>query len=92
MDIKHLSNLAALTIGADQATKLEHQLEKILEFVSKLQKLDTKNVAPTSQVSGLVNVTREDEIDTTRMFTQEQALANATETHNGFFKVPFVWT
>lgn len=92
MDIKHIANLAALSISADQAGKLKDQLEKILEFVSKLQSLKTSDVVPTSQVTGLINVTREDEIDTSRMLTQEQALSNASETHNGFFKVPFVWS
>ncbi len=92
IDIKHIAQLAALKLDSSLAGKLEMQLERILDFVSKLQKVDTKNVAPTSQVTGLENVTREDEIDNTRMLSQKQALANANETHNGFFKVPFVWS
>lgn len=92
MDIKHIAKLAALTIDSNQSSKFKNQLEEILEFVSKLQKIDTKDVKPTSQVTGLTNVLREDEIDTTRMFSQEQALSNAPDTYNGFIKVPYVWT
>ena len=61
------------------------------QFVSKLQKIPTKDVIPTSQVNGLENVYREDEIDKSRMLTQEDALANAPATHNGFFKVKAVF-
>lgn len=92
MDIKHIAKLAALTIDSNQSLKLKNQLEEILEFVSKLQKIDTKNVKSTSQVTGLTNVLREDEIEATRMFTQEQALSNAPDTYNGYIKVPYVWT
>ena len=64
----------------------------MLKFVSKLQKIDTKDIKPTSQVTGLTNVLREDEIENTRMFSQEQALSAAPDTYNGFIKVPYVWT
>lgn len=92
IDVTRVAGLAKLTVKEPLLSKLHKQLEEILEFVSKLQKIDTKNVKPTSQVTGLTNVMREDEIETTRMFTQEQALSNAPDTYNGFIKVPYVWT
>lgn len=92
IDIARIANLAKLTVKEPLLSKLHKQLEEILEFVSKLQKINTAKVPPTSQVTGLINVLREDEIDTTRMFTQEQALSNAPDSYNGFFKVPYVWS
>lgn len=92
IDAAKIANLAKLPISEPDLTRLQKQLAAILDFVSKLQEINTLEVAPTSQVTGLVNVMREDEIDTTRMLTQDQALSNAPDTHNGFFKVPFVWT
>ncbi|MBI3559237.1 Asp-tRNA(Asn)/Glu-tRNA(Gln) amidotransferase subunit GatC [Candidatus Gottesmanbacteria bacterium] len=59
-----------------------------MEIVSKLQKIETKNVVPTSQVTGLTNVFREDVIETDRILTQSEALSNAKKTHNGYFVVP----
>ncbi len=92
IDVTRIANLAKLTIGEPLLSRLQKELQEILVFVSKLQKIDIKNVKPTSQVTGLTNVMREDEIETTRMFSQEQALSNAPDTYNGFIKVPYVWT
>ncbi len=90
-DVQHIANLANLYIAADQFELFASQLTAILAFVSKLQEVPTKNVTPTAQVNGLVNVYREDVVDASRILTQTQALANAHEKHNGFFVVPAVF-
>lgn len=92
MDIQHVARLANLVLDAKEQNLFAPQLTAILAFVSKLQKVSTKNVEPMAQVTGLTNVFREDVIDTSRMLTQEQALRNAKETKNGYFVVPLVWT
>lgn len=92
-DVIHVAKLASLPLTDEELTLFLVQLSAILDFVAKLQKIDTKGVKETSQVTGLVNVFREDEIDNERLLTQDEALANARETHNGFFKVPKIsWT
>lgn len=92
MDIQHVAKLANLIIDTDQQDLFASQLTAILAFVSKLQKVPTKNVEPTAQVTGLANVYREDVVDQSRMLTQKQALKNAKETKNGYFVVPSIWT
>lgn len=92
-EVKHVAKLANLPLSDEEITLFIVQLSAILAFVSKLQKIDTKDVGETSQVTGLENVFRADEIDNERLLTQEEALANAKETQNGFFKVPKIsWT
>ncbi len=90
MDIQHIAKLANLFIDADQQDLFASQLTAILAFVSKLQEVSTQNTEPTAQVTGLVNIYREDEIDKSRVLTQSQALGNAKATNNGFFMVPAV--
>lgn len=90
-DVKHVAKLANLTLSQEELALFIVQLSAILDFVSKLQKIDTKSIKETSQVTGLENVFREDEIDAARMLSQQDALANTKETHNGFFKVPSVF-
>lgn len=90
-DIDHIAELSHLTILSHQYDLFISQLSSILTFVSALQKVPTDKIDPTSQVTGLVNVYREDVIDTTRMLSQTQALSNAHQTHNGFFVVPAVF-
>jgi aspartyl-tRNA(Asn)/glutamyl-tRNA(Gln) amidotransferase subunit C len=89
--VKHVASLANLPLTEAEEKLFAKQLTSILDLVSQLQKADTKDVVPTSQVTGLTNVMREDEIDATRTFTQEQALSNAQKTHNGFFVVPAIF-
>ena len=90
MDIQHIAKLANLFIDVGQQDLFASQLTAILAFVSKLQEVSTQNTEPTAQVTGLVNIYREDEIDKSRVLTQSQALGNAKATNNGFFMVPAV--
>lgn len=90
-DILHVASLAILVLSSEEFDMFLPQLNSILDFISKLQQVDTSNVQPTSQVTGLLNVFREDKVDETRVFSQEKALSNAPATHNGFFKVPSVF-
>lgn len=91
MDVAHVAKLAALPLTLSQQSTLQSSLTDTLKLVDHLQKLDTINIEPTSQVTGLANVTRPDVIDTSRMLTQDQALSQAAATHNGFFKIPAIF-
>lgn len=86
-EAKHLVKLANLNLSEKEIEELLNQFVNVLEFVSKVQSLNTKNVVETSQVTGLVNVFREDKIDESRMLTQKQALLNSKKSHNGYFEV-----
>ena len=90
IDVSHVAKLANLPLKPDEEKRFEKQLSEILSYVEKLKGVDTKNVEITSQVTGLENVTREDE--TTASLTQEEALSNAKSTHNGLFKVKAILT
>jgi len=86
--VKHISTLANIPISDTESQSLATAFEETLEVIDKLQSLDVKDVEPTHQVTGLTNILREDEVDEDRMFSQEDALANAKKIHNGFFVVP----
>lgn len=85
IDIPHVAKLANLPLSANEKTKFEKQLEETITYVEELNEVDTKNVELTSQVTGLENVTRNDE--TKPSLSQNQALSNSKSTHNGLFKV-----
>lgn len=88
IDVAHVAKLANLDLKKGDAGKFEEQLSAVLEYVKKLNEVDTENVEPTSQVTGLENVTREDE--TKPSLSQEKALSNTKSQHNGLFKVKAV--
>jgi aspartyl-tRNA(Asn)/glutamyl-tRNA(Gln) amidotransferase subunit C len=85
IDISHVSKLANLQLTDEEKAKFSTQLSSVLEYISKLNEVDTKNVDPTSQVTGLENVTREDVVNPS--LTQDEALSQAKNKHNGFFAV-----
>jgi len=87
MDVKKLATLSKLKIDKKEEEYFKKQFEKTLKIVEEFDRLDTSKTVPTYIVTGTENVMREDEIDTTKMLSQEEALSNAKSTHNGFFVV-----
>lgn len=85
IDIKHIAKLANLPLSSDEEKKFKKQLTSILDYVEQLNSVDTKDIDPTSQVTDLENITREDKPDSS--LDQEEALLGTRSKHNGFFKV-----
>lgn len=85
IDVKHIAKLANLPLKDEEIKKLESQLGETLDYIEQLNEVDTKNIEPTSQVTGLENITREDEAS--ESLSQDEAVSNTTEKHNGLFKV-----
>lgn len=86
--IKHVASLSNIPVTAQELENLRNAFEETLEVIAELQSVDISAVEPTHQVTGLENVLREDIVDSDHMFTQQEALANAKITHNGYFVVP----
>lgn len=84
-EVRHVAQLARLGLTEKGVKKFQRQLSAILDYVDQLNEVDTTSIEPISQVTGLENVTREDA--TRPSLTQEEALSNAPDQHNGFFKV-----
>lgn len=59
--VKHIARLGRLGLSDAEIKKFSTQLTDILRYVEILNEVDTKNIEPTSQVTGLQNVMREDE-------------------------------
>lgn len=89
--VKHVIKLAKLDIDASRFKDFQKKLESIMEYVKLVQEAPTDGVVETAQTTGLTNVWREDVVDDTRTFTQEQALSNAKKTYEGYIVVPAVF-
>ena len=89
-DVRYVADLAHLDLTEDEVKRFLPQLDSILDYVQKLNELDTSEIEPMAQVSageGPVPL-RADEPRST--FTPEVALANAPAPGPGFVKVPRV--
>ncbi len=86
INIEKVSELARLNLKPEEKQKLAQDLGAILDYVKKLDRLDTKAVEPTSHVLNMENVFRADEAKPSN--AAEKALEHAPETEGSFFKVP----
>ena len=59
-EVRHIAKLAALQLNDDEVKHYQQELNQILGYVEQLSEVDTKGVAPTSHVHGVVNGFRED--------------------------------
>lgn len=88
--VKAIATLANIPVNEHQINELSQQVGITVGYVSQLSSLPTATYLPTSQVTGLENVFREDVIEPGRILTQKQALSNAKRIYNGYFVVPAV--
>ena len=87
-DVRHVAMLARLGMTEEVLVDMQEQLSSILGHIEEMNKLNTDDLSPTAQVVELTNVMRADEV--VERFDQKTALANASETRQGFFAVPAV--
>lgn len=88
-EVLHIAKLAKLDLKEKEVRKFQHELSDILEYIEILNELDTKGVKPTSQVTGLESVFREDKIE--KSLSQEQALSSSKNKHEGYFRVKAIF-
>ncbi|MCX6704482.1 MAG: Asp-tRNA(Asn)/Glu-tRNA(Gln) amidotransferase subunit GatC [Candidatus Woesebacteria bacterium] len=91
-DILHVASLAKIEISDAEVEKYSEQLSKVVDYFSALSEVDTKNIEPTNQTTGLENVTRSDLVKTENCLTQDEAVSGSDEIYNGYFKVKAILT
>jgi aspartyl-tRNA(Asn)/glutamyl-tRNA(Gln) amidotransferase subunit C len=87
-DVEHVAYLARLGLSDDELTRLEGQLNHILDQYAILARLDTSDIPPTAQTIELENILREDVAAPS--LPVEAVLANASETQGDFIVVPAI--
>jgi len=85
-DIEHIASLARLHLTEGEKDLFGLQLSRILDYMEKLNELDTTDVEPTSHVLPLSNVMRDDVSGPS--IQREDALMNAPDHTDKFFRVP----
>jgi aspartyl-tRNA(Asn)/glutamyl-tRNA(Gln) amidotransferase subunit C len=84
-DVEYIAGLARINLGEKDSEKYQKELSAILDFVSQLNEVNTEKIEPISQVTGLKNVLRKDEIANTP--NTDKLLENAPEKEGTSFKV-----
>jgi len=84
IDVKKVSDLAQIPLTKEELEKYQIELEKIIAFVEKLDEVDTTNVEPTNQVTGIANSFHDDTIDSSIRIQTEDSIKNANESDGSY--------
>ena len=87
-DVEHVAYLARLGLSEEELSRLEGQLNHILDQYATLAELDTDAIPPTAQTIELENILREDVVKPS--LPVEAVLANAPAREGDFIVVPAI--
>ena len=85
-EVEKVAHLARLELNEDEINNHAEQLEKILEYIKQLEKIDTKNVLCTTRAIEVINVFRKDEKKNSDC--TEEILELGPSREDKYFKVP----
>ena len=84
-EVLHIARLARVALAPAEVDRFAAQLSGILDHFAALAAVDTEGLEPTAHPLPLTNVMRADVV--TASLTQGEAIANAPEAKDGFFRV-----
>lgn len=84
--VRKVARLSRLELTEAEVAEFTGQLSAILDYMAKMNELDTTNVEPLAHCLPISNVLRADEVK--ESLGTEKTLANAPQRDGQFFKVP----
>jgi len=85
-EVRYIADLASLKLSEEEVEKFSKQLSDILDYVEKLDELDTEDIVPTAYTIPVKNVMREDKVE--ESLELDKVLQNAPEQKDNQFRVP----
>jgi len=89
--IQHLAKLARIELSPEREEQLTKDVSKILEYVEELKAVNTDGLPEVSQVTGLKNALRPDEVNSTSAAGVKELLDCAPATENDYVKVKAIF-
>ena len=86
--VENISQLARLELSEEQKEKMQGDLNSVLEWMDKLNEINTDDVEPLIHMSLETNVLRQD--NPKQDISHEEALTNAPKKDSNYFRVPKV--
>ena len=86
--VDKMASLSKLSFSGEQKEAIKNDMNKMLDFIGKLEEVDTDGVTPLIHMTDDVNVLRAD--DAVSDITQKEALKNAPKKDSTYFKIPKV--
>lgn len=90
-EVEYIAGLARIGMTATEKKKFQNQISSILDYVKKLDEVNTLGVEPTAQVSGVINALRVDEVKPQTRETMENLVKAAPMREEGLVKTKAVF-
>ncbi len=84
-EVKKIAGLARINLTEKEVEKFQKELSAILDYVNELKQVNVEGLKEIAQVTGLVNIQREDKVLMAE--NHEDIFNNAPEMKDGYFKV-----
>lgn len=84
-EVVKLAELARIELSQQEVEKFQQQLSTVLEYINELNKVDVTGISEVFEVTGLVNIQREDKVVTAN--NRDEIFSQAPEMKDGYFKV-----
>jgi len=81
-EVLHVAKLARIGLTREEQDNYSKQITSVLEYIEKLDEIDTSKIEATSQVTNLEHVLRKDEVKPS--LTQRQVLSTSNKSKDGF--------
>jgi len=86
-EVEHIAELARIELSGEEKKKFSDELSDVLGYVEQLQEVNTDGVEPVSQVTGMVNVLREDVVENCDKDVRKKIIESFPEEKEGCVKV-----
>lgn len=86
-EVQHIAKLARLGLIPKEIERMRGELSSILDYIDQLKKVNISNIRPTSRSVFIENVTREDEVRSTKYEVRRRIIEQTPEMEKGFVKV-----
>ncbi len=86
-EVEHIAELARIELAEEEKRKFSNELSDVLGYVKQLREADTKSIKPVSQVTGLVNVLRDDVAESCDEDARKIMIKNFPQEKDGYIKV-----
>ena len=84
-EVVKLAKLARIALSDAEVEKFQKDLSTVLDYVEELKQVNVEGLEEVSQVTGLVNVQREDKV--VDLGNGEEILSQAPAVKDGYYKV-----
>ncbi len=90
-DIKGIANLARLSLTPEEEIRYAEELSVVLSYIDTLNEVETEGVMPTTQVTGLEDIMRDDVVKNSDDETRKKIVTLFPHSENNMLSVPRVF-